>query len=130
MTNDKSYQGLTSLTNYSERLEYLKLLDGNVSSPRHMSQNFYKSDLWKHIRQQVIKRDGRFDLGIFGMYIDGPVYVHHINPIVEEDILNMSDKLLSLDNLICTSLDTHNAIHYKEKADEYVERQPGDTILW
>lgn len=119
-----------TLDNYHDRLEYLKLLDGNVSSPRHMSEDFYKSSLWRQIREDVIRRDARFDLGVFGMYIEGSVYVHHINPIEEEDIVNMSQKLISLDNLICTSLDSHNAIHYKPNKEDYIERRPGDTILW
>ena len=126
----KTYSELITLPTYAERLEYLKLLDGNAKSPRHISGPFYKSDIWKHIRKQVMNRDARFDLGIFGMYITGPVYVHHIDPIEEEDILNMTEKLLSLDNLVCTSLETHNAIHYKDQIEPYVERQPGDTILW
>ena len=126
----KTYSELITLPTYAERLEYLKLLDGNAKSPRHISGPFYKSDIWKHIRKQVMYRDAGFDLGIFGMYIDGPIYVHHIDPIEEEDILNMTEKLLSLDNLVCTSLETHNAIHYKDRIEPYVERQPGDTIPW
>lgn len=121
---------MIQLGSYHDRLEYLKLLDGNVSSPRHISEEFYKSDLWKQVRASVMGRDIRFDLGIFGLYINGPVFVHHIDPITEYDILNLTPKLTSLDNLVCTSLDTHNAIHYKPKTEEYVERTPGDTILW
>lgn len=127
---EKSYNELMTLDNYHDRLEYLKLLDGNVSSPRHMSSGFYKSPLWLRIRKNVMQRDGAFDLGIFGMYIEGPVYVHHINPIEEEDILNLSQKLTSMNNLVCASLNSHNAIHYKPMIDEYIERKPGDTKLW
>lgn len=126
----KSYSELMSISDFHERLEYLKLLDNNATSPRSISEEFYKSETWRTIRDQVMDRDGRFDLGIFGIYIDGPVYVHHINPIEKEDIIYMTPKLLSLDNLICTSLDTHNKIHYKPEDKPYVERRPGDTKLW
>lgn len=127
---ERSYSEVVQFQDYHNRLEYLKLLDNNATSPRHISGEFYRSDLWKAIRADIIKRDCRFDLGIFGLYIDGPVYVHHINPIDEQDIINMTQKLLSYDNLICTSLNTHNAIHYKQQIDEYVERRPGDTKPW
>ena len=128
---DKSYSELITFNSYAERLEYLKLLDNNATSPRHISGRFYKSRLWLDLRDTIIKRDLTFDLGIFGMYIDGPIFVHHINPISEEDIINLTSKLLDPENLICTSLTTHNAIHYKQKVkDVYVERTAGDTILW
>ena len=128
---NKSYTELVKIKEYKDRLEYLKLNDNNVLSPRHISQSFYKSNHWKHIRQSVIERDLRFDLGVLGLYIDGPVFVHHINPIEEYDITHMTEKLTSMDNLISTSLDTHNAIHYTElEQDVYLERQPGDTIDW
>lgn len=126
----RSYSELMSISDFHERLRYLKLLDNNTASPRSISEEFYKSETWRTIRDQVMDRDGRFDLGIFGIYIDGPVYVHHINPIEKEDIIYMTPKLLSLDNLICTSLDTHNKIHYKPEDEPYVERRPGDTKLW
>lgn len=127
----KSYSELITIDNFKDRLEYLKLLDNNALSPRHMSMDFYKSRTWKIIRKMTMDRDMGFDLGIFGVYIDGPIYVHHINPIEEHDIIYQTEKLLSLDNLITTSHNTHNLIHYKQEVkDEWVERTPGDTILW
>lgn len=127
----KNYSELILLDSYEERLEYLKLLDNNVTSPRHMSESFYKSQLWKHVRKLVIDRDMGFDLAVFGVYIEGPKIVHHINPINESDILYQTDRLIDLENLITTSVVTHNKIHYntKEKED-WVERRPGDTKLW
>ena len=108
----------------------MKLLDNNVDSPRFISGGFFRSSLWRGVRDEIIRRDARFDLGIFGLYIDGAVYVHHINPITKEDIDNMTHNLLSPENLICVSLQTHNAIHYKQQSEEYTERQPGDTKEW
>lgn len=127
---ERSYRELILMPDYDSRLEYLKLLDNNASSPRVVSLDFFQSRLWREIRKLVIQRDVGFDLGVFGIYICGPIYVHHINPIDKDDILNMTAKLTNLDNLICTSLDTHNAIHYKPAKDVYIERRPGDTIDW
>lgn len=127
----RSYTELIQLESYSERLEYLKLLDGNVNSPRGISRKFFKNKIWLKTREIVIARDLGFDLGVFGVYIDGPIYVHHINPITDHDILYLTDKVLDLDNLITTSGKTHNTIHYKTTPKEkWIERTPGDTILW
>lgn len=127
----RSYSELILLPSFSDRLAYLKLLDNNVTSPRHMSEQFYKSGTWKIIRKQIIDRDLGFDLGIFGVYIEGPRLVHHINPINEYDIIYQTKKLLDPENLITTSGNTHNLIHYnKVKKEKWVDRMPGDTKLW
>lgn len=127
----RSYSELVSLPTFSERLEYLKLLDNNVTSPRHMSAGFYQSKTWKIIRKQIIDRDLGFDLGVFGVYIEGPMLVHHINPINESDIIHQTKKLLDPENLITVSGNTHNLIHYnKKEKEQWVERTPGDTKLW
>lgn len=127
----RSYSKLILLPSFSERLDYLKLLDNDIMSPRHMSEAFYKSDIWKYTRKDVIDRDLGFDLGVFGIYIDGNMYVHHINPIDEYDIIHMTKKLLDPENLITLSLNTHNLIHYnKVEKEQWIERRPGDTKLW
>ena len=127
----RSYTELIKLEDYNDRLEYLKLLDNNATSPRHMSEQFYKSNLWKHVRQTIIDRDLGFDLGIFGLYIDGVKMVHHINPINESDIIYQTSRLLDPENLITTSIGTHNKIHYNtEEREVWTERTPGDTKLW
>lgn len=131
MEFNRTYSEMIKLKSHSERLEYLKLGDNNFRSPRHMSMNFYKSHAWLTVRDQILQRDLGFDLGVFGVYIDGPMYVHHINPIEEYDIIHMTRKLLDPENLITTSDDTHKKIHYnREEKEEWVERKPGDTILW
>lgn len=127
----RSYTELIKLEDYNDRLEYLKLLDNNATSPRHMSEQFYKSNLWKHVRQTIIDRDLGFDLGVFGLYIDGVKMVHHINPINESDIIYQTSRLLDPENLITTSISTHNKIHYNtEEREIWTERTPGDTKLW
>ena len=128
---NRSYSELISLPTFNERLEYLKLLDNNITSPRHMSAQFYQSKTWKTIRRLTIDRDLGFDLGIFGVYIEGPILVHHINPINESDIIHQTKKLLDPGNLISVSGNTHNLIHYnKVEKSIWVDRQPGDTKLW
>ena len=127
----KTYSELITLPSFKERLEYLKLLDNNVTSPRHMSADFYKSHEWRQLRKAIISRDLGFDLGVFGVYIDGIMYVHHINPINESDIIYRTNKLLDPENLITVSGNTHNLIHYNTKQrEQWVERTPGDTKLW
>ena len=127
---DRCYSELVKLKTYQDRLNYLILNDNNVTSPRHISEKFYKSTIWKHTRLNIIMRDLPFDLGIFGIYIYDRILVHHINPIDEYDIKYVTKKLTDPENLVVTSLVTHNIIHYGTQEDPIVERQPGDTILW
>ena len=129
---DKKYSEVIKLETFEERLEYLRLTGVSVESPRDISPAFYKSRQWKLVREEVARRDLGCDLGVFGVYIYGPIYVHHINPLTQQDIdANIYMKLYDPENLICTSLETHNIIHYRKKVEEpYVERTPGDTKLW
>ena len=127
---ERCYSELVKLKSYQDRLNYLILNDNNVTSPRHISEKFYKSTIWKHTRLNIIMRDLPFDLGIFGIYIYDRILVHHINPIDEYDIKYVTKKLTDPENLVVTSLVTHNIIHYGTQEDPIVERQPGDTILW
>lgn len=127
----RTYSEMMKLESFQERLAYLQLLDNNAKSPRHMSEQFYKSALWQTVRKQIIDRDYGFDLGVMGIYIEDQMLVHHINPIDEHDILHMTPKLLDPENLITLSIKTHNKIHYKQKVEpKWVERLPGDTKQW
>lgn len=129
---DKRYSEVIKLATFEERLEYLWLAGVSVESPRHISEAFYKGRMWKAVREDIAKRDLGCDLGVFGIYIYGPIYVHHINPITQKDIdTNNFSKLYGPENLICTSLVTHNIIHYRKEIETtYVDRSPGDTKLW
>lgn len=127
----RSYSEVILLDSYKERLEYLKLADNNYDNPsRDLTQTLFQSQAWRQVRLQIINRDLAFDLGVFGLYIYDRVIVHHINPITINDIVNETKALFDPENLITTSLDTHNRIHYSIKEDPTVERRPGDTILW
>lgn len=122
----RTYSTLMTFDTFGDRLEYLKLHDDYHIPPHN---NFYKSRIWLQTRDMIIKRDLGQDLGVMGQEIEGPIIIHHIDPLEIGDLEDWNDKLLNPENLICTSIDTHNAIHYSEKIN-YIERSPGDTNLW
>lgn len=133
----RSYSDLISFPTFKERYNYLRL-NGAVGEEtfgweRYLNQGFYKSDKWKRVRDEVIIRDNGCDLGVDGYEIQGKIYVHHLNPISERDIVNVSEFLCDPEYLICTSFITHQAIHFGDEnllVMEPVERTPGDTKLW
>ena len=138
MTSWLSYDELVAIDSFRDRFLYLQqnavVAESTFGFERYLNQQFYKSAEWKHVRDQVIVRDGGCDLGCPDHPIQGPIYIHHINPITPEDITTNSEKLLDLNNLICVSRDTHNAIHYgmDDIVDKYefTERTPNDTCPW
>ena len=133
----RRYSELKRLNSFKDRFEYLKL-KGNVGEAtfgfdRYLNQLLYTSDKWRRLRNQIIIRDNGCDLGIEGYDLHEGIIVHHMNPITIEDIKNVSDDIFNPEYLICTSLRTHNAIHYGDEkllTQLPVERQPGDTCLW
>lgn len=94
----------------------------------------YKYPEWRRIRILVIDRDKACDLAHRDFEINNqPAYIHHINPITIEDILNRDPKIFDMNNLITTTFDTHQAIHYGSEALLPVlpiERRPNDTCPW
>lgn len=137
MMTNRTYEELRKLQTFEERFRYLSLL-GNVGEKtfgweRHLNQSFYNSAPWRRVRDFIIVRDNGCDLGIPGREIHSSIYIHHINPIVPEDLRFGRPSLLDPDNLITVSHQTHNAIHYGDESHlrkEYVERRPGDTKDW
>lgn len=133
----KSYRNLILLPTILDRFEYLRI-KANVGDPtfgfdRFINQDFYQSREWRQVRMKVIARDEGCDLGMPDYPIGGKVIIHHINPITAEDIENSSDLLFDLDNLICVSESTHNAIHFGDETllpAEPIIRRPGDTCPW
>jgi hypothetical protein len=133
----RTYSELSTFKTFKERYEYLRL-DGEIGVEtfgfdRYLNQIFYRSDEWKHIRNQVIIRDNGCDLGLNGYEIHGKILIHHMNPISVEDIIKRSDILLDPEYLISTVLNTHNAIHYSDDSllvDMPVERSKNDTCPW
>lgn len=137
MSTIRTYSELSKLKTFRERYEYLRL-NGKVGEEtfgfdRYLNQIFYKSDEWKAIRDFVIVRDNGCDLGVEGYDIHGKILIHHMNPILVEDILKRSDFLLNPDYLITTVLSTHNAIHYGDDSlliTLPIERTRNDTCPW
>ena len=132
----RSYHELIRLPTFEERLDYLKL-DGSVGVTtfgfnRYLNQRFYHSKEWRDVCRAVIIRDNGCDLAIEDRPIYDRVYVHHINPISEEDIANFTPFLLDLDMLISVSFDTHNMIHFglNRPSSLSIERTPFDTCPW
>lgn len=133
----RTYTELSRLTTFKERYQYLKL-NGSVGTDtfgfdRYINQNFYRSREWKSIRDQVIVRDCGCDLGVEGYEIHGRIYIHHMNPILLEDIENRTEFLLNPEYLITTTHNTHNAIHYGDEnliTMEPVVRTKNDTCPW
>lgn len=137
MNRIRTYSDLLQLETFEERFEYLKL-NGRVGaetfgSARYMNQAFYSSPEWKSLRHDIIIRDEGCDLGIPGRVIRGRILIHHLNPITDYEIEHHSGSLLDMENLICTSFVTHQAIHYGDAGllfPDPIERSPNDTCPW
>lgn len=138
MTGIRRYSELIKLPTFEERFEYLKL-DGRVGkmtygSDRIFNQAFYHSKEWRDFRNKVIARDNGCDLGIEDREIFDKLIVHHINPMTIRDLEEGGEDLFDMENFICCSHNTHEAIHYGDSSllvkTEFVERKPGDTKLW
>lgn len=133
-----SYSELITLPTFEERYRYLRRAgivgEETFGSHRYLNQAYYTSAEWRSARNHVIIRDNGCDLGMEGFEINDRIYVHHINPITEEDILDRSPALFDPENLICVSFNTHQAIHYGDESmlpiNYFSHRIPGDTKLW
>lgn len=132
----RRYSELIKLPTFKERFEYLRL-DGAVGVEtfgfdRYLNQIFYHTPEWRRIRRDVIARDEGCDLGIEGYDICGRILIHHMNPILPEDINKRNPDILNPEFLIATCKRTHDAIHYGADAPEYepVTRFAGDTCPW
>lgn len=139
---NKSYSELCKFETFEDRLDYLFLGDNKIGEEtfgghRWLNQNLYTSTEWKRTRRNVIIRDNGCDLGD----IDHPIpnkskiIIHHINPLTIQDILDRSQKVFDLENLISVSFDTHQMIHYGTKARKDLlkldgNRSENDTKLW
>lgn len=137
LTSIKTYSELTKLTTFEKRYEYLRL-GGKVGEDtfgfdRYLNQIFYKDPEWLSVRDKIIIRDNGCDLGIPDREINGKILVHHMNPITKEDILSKSKYLLDPEFLICTTKNTHDAIHYGNSSILFttpIERTKNDTCPW
>lgn len=153
MKNDskyRTYSELITLKSFEERFEYLKLSGGvgikTFGTERYLNQNFYRSPEWKSFRNEIIIRDNGCDLAVLDREIVKPslisesdkrkygIYIHHLNPITIEDIINHSGCVFDPENVVCCSFKTHQAIHYGDMSQltpsKPTERKPFDTCPW
>lgn len=133
----KTYSELIKIENFEDRFKYLELSgtvgEATFGGHRYLNQILYQTDLWKSIRKEIILRDNGCDLAHNDYPINGSIYIHHINPISIDDILEERPCVFDLENLISTSFRTHNAIHYGSKEilqKSFVERKKDDTCPW
>lgn len=137
MTKLRTYSELCRLNTFDERFEYLKLEGGvgraTFAFDRYINQRFYTSPEWHAARRHVILRDNGCDLGLPGYEIPIKPLIHHINPMVPDDIVHGEDWILDPEFLITTTQLTHNNIHFgvgSRGPRVVTERAPGDTRLW
>ena len=136
-TSIKTYSELITIPTFEERYEYLRL-QGRLGKEtfgfdRWLNQVFYRSKEWKTVRDKVIVRDCGCDLAMLDREIQGRILVHHMNPIIVRDILDRTEFLLNPEYLICTSKNTHDAIHYGDSElliTMPIERSRNDTCPW
>lgn len=136
-TKIRCYSELIQFDTFLERYEYLSLRSEvgceTFGFNRWINQRFYTSREWRSLRQKVIMRDESCDLAVTGFEIHTRLIIHHMNPINEDDITYGTRRALDPEFLICTTHDTHNAIHFGDAsllAKPFVPRSPGDTKLW
>lgn len=133
----KTYSELIQLPTLEERFDYLNqgghVGESTFGYDRYLNQKFYTTPEWKRVRRNVIARDEGCDMAHKDYPISGRVIVHHLNAITPEMIINRDPSLFDMDNLVCVSHETHEAITYGSKEmlpEDPVERVPGDTCPW
>ena len=133
----KTYSELITIPTFLERYRYLKL-GGSIGEEtfgfdRYLNQTLYRSPEWKRFRRDMIIRDNGMDLAADDYEIVGKILVHHINPLTVQDVIRRDPKIFDPENVICTSINTHNAIHYGDESLLMVEpvvRTKYDTCPW
>lgn len=133
----KTYSELITIPSFIDRFNYLKL-GGLVGQEtfgfdRYLNQTLYTSNEWKRFRRDIIIRDNGLDLACDGYEIGGKIIVHHIDPLTIQDIIRRDPKIFDPENVICVSMNTHNAIHYGDESllfTEPIVRTKNDTCPW
>lgn len=133
----KTYSELITFKTFEERFKYLSL-KGEVGKStfgydRYLNQMLYNSPEWRQFRREIILRDNGCDLACDGFEINTKALIHHINPITIDDIIDRNPIVFDPDNVITTTHNTHNAIHYGDESLLMlapVDRKKNDTIPW
>lgn len=137
MSKNRSYRELRKFLTFEERFDYLSL-KGNVGEStfgfdRYLNQQLYRSREWRRTRDLVIIRDNACDLAMPGYEIEFQILIHHMNPISIEDIESDNQDIFDPEFLICTTYNTHRAIHFGDESllpKPPIVRSPHDTTLW
>ena len=133
----RTYSELKRIDSFVERYRYLSLRgqvgESTFGFDRWINQEFYRSTQWRNLRYHILARDDGCDLGIEGHEIHERPIIHHMNPMVAQDIIQGDDSILDPEFLITTCHVTHNAIHYGDERllpRPLEPRRRGDTKLW
>lgn len=133
----RSYSEMMTYSTFEERFEYLslkaKIAESTFGFERWMNQHFYRSVEWRELRQEIIVRDLGCDLAMEGFEIHERVIIHHIVPMTVEHLEKSDPLCVDPENLITTTHNTHNAIHWGDRSLLRLpppERRPGDTRFW
>ena len=137
ITLTRSYSDLRRFETFKDRYKYLELKgrvgESTFGFDRWINQQFYTSREWRDLRHHVIVRDLGCDMGVEGFEIHSGLYIHHMNPVTRDQILEGDPSILDPEFLITVTHKTHNAIHYGPERllpRPLVDRKPGDTTLW
>lgn len=133
----RTYSELVKIEKFEDRFNYLSLAgivgETTFGGHRYLNQILYQTEKWKSARREVILRDNGCDLAHSDYTISGSIYIHHMNPITIDDILEERPCVFDLENLISTTFRTHNAIHYGSEdllPKGPADRKKNDTCLW
>ena len=133
----RTYTELIQIPTFQERYEYLRLRsnvgEDTFGFDRWLNQKFYHSPEWKRIRRDIIVRDEGRDLAMPGYELQDHIYIHHMNPIEQKDIIDFTDFLSNPEYLVCVSKRTHDAIHFGDASLLPClpnERAPNDMCPW
>lgn len=133
----KTYSELIKIESFEDRFKYVNLVgtigETTFGGHRYLNQILYQTDKWKSTRREVILRDNGCDLAHKDYEIKGSIYIHHLNPITIDDILEERPCVFDLNNLVCTAFRTHNAIHYgtvELLPKDPINRTKNDTCPW
>lgn len=132
----RTYSELIRIPSFEERMKYA-YIGGGVGTEtfgfdRWVNQRLYSCPEWKKLRRDIILRDDGCDLGSKDRPIFVRIFIHHLEPITKEDIINRADKVFDPENLICVSFETHNFIHYgiTDNSLKHQDRFPNDQCPW
>lgn len=133
----RTYSELRKLKTFEERYRYLRIPGvvgrSTFGFDRYLNQMLYTSKRWRRLRDDIIVRDQACDLGVDDYEINDRIYIHHMNPITIEDVKRGNEDVFNPRFLICTSFNTHNAIHYGDESllpQLPIVRRKNDTCPW